>query len=70
MLKESTQNHLPTKARTLDHSLYRMPCSRRLSVHELHLGTASRLVRRVTTGVDVTLFIAFSESYCISHYIK
>jgi hypothetical protein len=57
ILRESTQIHLPTKARTLDHSLYRMPWFQETEFPwTFRLGTAPRFlgpVTLVTTRVDV-----------------
>ena len=70
ILRESTQTCLPTKARTLKHSLYRMPQFQETKfLYNLCLGTASRFlgpVVLVTTGVDVAwmkgIFLYFSLS--------
>ena len=57
LLRESTQIHLPTKARTLEHSLYKMPRFKEIKFPwTFRLGTTPRYlgpVARVTTGMDV-----------------
>ena len=60
ILRESTQMCLPTKARTLEHSLYRMPQFQEAKFPwTFRLGTVPRFsgpVALVTTGVDVAIW--------------
>jgi hypothetical protein len=61
ILRESTQIRLPTKARTLEHLLYRMPQFQEIKfLWTFCLGTVPRFsgpVALVTTGVDVATYL-------------
>jgi hypothetical protein len=66
ILRESTQICLPTKARTLEHLLYRMPPFQETKFPwTFCLGTKPRPVRRVTTRVDVV-----AEVYALTQHLS
>ena len=70
ILRESTQICLPTKARTFEHSLYRMPQFQETKFPwTFCLGTAPRFlgpVVLVTTGVDVAEWEWVPYSYIVN----